>query len=141
VNQQYSSTNSQEGNGLVASRSNSFEVAGDTVVTTSSDVAMSTTSSVARQGNTDPKADLSQVVALLKDNATAVKKQSGLDVNTNEGLGKAVMQYWKENKLDPKDLKEQLPNIKDSEFATASKALTDSKVTEPKNAKQSAPQR
>jgi hypothetical protein len=68
----------------------------------------------------DSKADVSKVVALLQDNAAEVKNQYGLDVTTNEGLGKAVMQYWKENNLDPKILKEQLPNIKESEFATAS---------------------
>jgi hypothetical protein len=65
---------------------------------------------------------VSEVVTLLKDNASEVKKQYGFDVTTNEGLGKAVMQYWKENNLDPKLLKEQL-NLNDSEFETASKAL------------------
>jgi hypothetical protein len=68
--------------------------------------------------------DVSEVVTLLKDNASEVKKQYGFDVTTNEGLGKAVMQYWKENNLDPKSLKEQL-NLNDSEFETASKALAD----------------
>jgi hypothetical protein len=74
--------------------------------------------------------DVSKVVALLKENAAEVKKQYGLEVTTDDGLGKAVMQYWKENNLDPKTLKEQLPNIKDSEFATASTALANDNATE-----------
>jgi hypothetical protein len=84
--------------------------------------------------------DVSKVVTLLKNNAAEVKRQSGLDVNTDEGLGKAIMQYWKENNLDPKTLKEQLPNMKKSEIDTASKALTNTNVTETTNTKQLATQ-
>jgi hypothetical protein len=73
--------------------------------------------------------DISKVISLLKDNAAEVRKQYGFDVNTDDGLGKAVMQYWKENKLDPKTLKEQLPNIKDSEFVTAFTALANATET------------
>jgi hypothetical protein len=79
---------------------------------------------------TDARTDVSNVVALLKDNATEVKKQYGLDVTTYEGLGQAVMQYWKENNLDPKTLKEQLPNLKDSEFETVSKAPVNTNATQ-----------
>jgi DNA-directed RNA polymerase subunit H (RpoH/RPB5) len=99
------------------------------------------TSSVESWNVTDSKADLSKVVALLKNNAAEVKKQSGLDVTTDDGLGRAVMQYWKENNLDPKTLKEQLPNIKDSEFAIASAALTNNNAVETTKAKDLAVQR
>lgn len=67
--------------------------------------------------------DLSKVVALLQNNAATVQSQYGLDVTTHEGLGKAVMQYWQENNLDPKTLKEQLPQMKESELNTASASL------------------
>jgi hypothetical protein len=100
-----------------------------------------TTSSVESRNGTDPKAELSKVVALLKNNAAEVKKQSGFDVTTDDGLGRAVMQYWKENNLDPKTLKEQLPNIKDSEFAIASAALTNNNAVETTKAKDFAVQR
>jgi hypothetical protein len=63
--------------------------------------------------------NVSKVVELLRKNGDEVKKQYGFDVNTNEGLGKAVMQFWKENKLDPKTLKDQLPQISISEFESA----------------------
>jgi Peptidase family M23 len=85
--------------------------------------------------------DVSKVVTLLKDNAAEVKKQYGLDITTDDGLGKAIMQYWKENNLDPKTLKEQLPNIKDSELAIASAALTSTNATESTNIKQAVMQR
>jgi hypothetical protein len=67
--------------------------------------------------------DLSKVVALLQNNAAAVQSQYGLDVTTHEGLGKAVMQYWQENNLDPKTLKEQLPQMREAELETASSLL------------------
>lgn len=78
----------------------------------------------------DSKNDVSKVVALLKENAPDVKKQYGFDVNTDDGLGKAVMQYWKENNLDPKILKDQLPDIKDSEFIAASASLANTNSRE-----------
>jgi cell wall-associated NlpC family hydrolase len=141
VNQRHSyTTGNVNGNGLVASKSNNLELAGDTVPTTNPDTAINTTSLVTHQNVTESKAELSKVVAMLKGSATDVKKQYGLDVNTEEGLGKAVMQYWKENNLDPKTLKEQLPNIKDSEFATASKSLAKTNTTETTNTKQLATQ-
>jgi hypothetical protein len=90
---------------------------------------------------TNSKADVSKVVTLLKNNAAEVKRQSGLDVNTDEGLGKAIMQYWKENNLDPKALREQLPDIKDSELATASAVLATNNATEKINTKDLAVQR
>jgi Peptidase family M23 len=92
-------------------------------------------SSLENQDGTKSNTELSKVVALLKDNATEVKSQYGLDVTTEEGLGKAVMQYWKENNLDPKTLKEQLPNMKDSELSKASATLN-TNGTEAKNTKQ-----
>jgi hypothetical protein len=76
-------------------------------------------------GRKNDAANLLKVVDLLKENAAEVKNQYGLDITTDDGLGKAVMLYWKENNLDPKTLKEQLPNIKNSEFAVASTALAD----------------
>jgi hypothetical protein len=79
---------------------------------------------------TDPRAELSKVVALLKNNAAEVKKQSGFDVTTDDGLGRAVMQYWKENNLDLKTLNEQLPNITKLELATASAELPNTNVIE-----------
>jgi hypothetical protein len=89
---------------------------------------------------TNDATDLPKVVTLLKNNAAEVKQQYGLDVTTNEGLGKAIMQYWKENNLDPKTLKEQLPNMKDSELDTASAALANTNVTETVKTKQLAMQ-
>jgi DNA-binding transcriptional regulator YhcF (GntR family) len=89
-----------------------------------------TANSVKNQNSIKSNTDVSNVVALLKENAAEVKKQYGLDVTTDEGLGKAVMQYWKENNLDPKTLKEQLPNIKDSEFDKASAVLANNNVAE-----------
>jgi Protein of unknown function (DUF1402) len=83
--------------------------------------------------------NVSKVVSLLKENAAEVKKQYGLDVTTDDGLGKAVMQYWKEHKLDPKTLKEQLPNIKESEFDTAFTTLAN--VTETTKTKEISLQR
>jgi Peptidase family M23 len=100
-----------------------------------------TTSPVESRSGTDSRAELSKVVALLKNNAAEVKKQSGFDVTTDDGLGRAVMQYWKENNLDPKTLKEQLPNIKDSEFAIASAALTNNNAIETTKTKDLAAQR
>jgi murein DD-endopeptidase MepM/ murein hydrolase activator NlpD len=100
-----------------------------------------TASSVESHNGTDSKAELSKVVALLKNNAAEVKKQSGFDVTTDDGLGRAVMQYWKENNLDPKTLKEQLPNMKESELAAASAALSSTNATETTNTKQVAMQR
>jgi hypothetical protein len=79
---------------------------------------------------TESKSDVSKVVALLRENAAEVKKQYGLDVNTDEGLGKAVMQYWKENNLDPQVLKEQLPNMKSSEINAALAGATKTKQAE-----------
>jgi hypothetical protein len=73
---------------------------------------------------------VSEVVKLLQNNAAEVKKEYGLDVTTSEGLGRAVMQYWKENNLDPKMLREQLPNLKDSEFETASKTPKNTNVAQ-----------
>jgi hypothetical protein len=74
------------------------------------------------------KNDVLKVISLIQENADAVKQQYGLDVTTSDGLGKAVMQYWKENNLDPKALKEQLPNVKgsdiDAALATATKTTT-----------------
>jgi murein DD-endopeptidase MepM/ murein hydrolase activator NlpD len=95
-----------------------------------------TASSAESSDTTKSNTDLSNVVTLLKDNATEVKKQYGLDVTSEEGLGKAVMQYWKENNLDPKALKEQLPSLKESEFSKVSTALTDTKTTETTKNKQ-----
>jgi hypothetical protein len=77
-----------------------------------------------------PNANVSEVVASLQNNAAEVKKEYGLDVTTAEGMGKAVMQYWKENNLDPKELRVQLPDIKDSEFETAFKAATNNNATQ-----------
>jgi hypothetical protein len=94
------------------------------------------TSSVENQDGTKSNTELSKVVALLKENAAEVKNQYGVDVNTQEGLGKAVMQYWKENNLDPKTLKEQLPAMKDSEIDKASSSLSKSAVTEITKTKQ-----
>jgi murein DD-endopeptidase MepM/ murein hydrolase activator NlpD len=85
---------------------------------------------------TDSKTDVSKVVTLLKENAAEVKNQYGVDVNTQEGLGKAVMQYWKENNLDPKTLKDQLPAMKESELDKASASLSKSVVTETTKTKQ-----
>jgi Peptidase family M23 len=67
--------------------------------------------------------NVSKVVELLRQNRDEVKQQYGLDVTTHEGLGKAVMQYWKENKLDPKSLKDQLPQVSNAEFETVSKQV------------------
>jgi Peptidase family M23 len=67
--------------------------------------------------------NVSKVVELLRQNRDEVKQQYGLDVTTYEGLGKAVMQYWKENKLDPKSLKDQLPQVSNAEFETVSKQV------------------
>jgi hypothetical protein len=64
-----------------------------------------------------------KVVELLRQNRDEVKQQYGLDVTTHEGLGKAVMQYWKENNLDPKSLKDQLPQVSNSEFEIVSKQV------------------
>jgi hypothetical protein len=76
----------------------------------------------------ESKNDVLKVVSLIQENTDAVKQQYGLDVTTSEGLGKAVMQYWKENNLDPKALKEQLPNMKSSDIdaalVTATKTTT-----------------
>jgi hypothetical protein len=82
---------------------------------------------------TNANTDVSKVVTVLRENADKVKQQYGLDVNTSEGLGKAIMQYWKENNLDPKTLKEQLPDIKKSEFNTA---LTNAGTKETTKAKE-----
>ncbi len=68
--------------------------------------------------------DVSKVVELLRKNCDEVKHQYGLDVTTFEGLGKAVMLFWKENNLDPKTLKDQLPQVSSSEFATALMQVT-----------------
>jgi hypothetical protein len=67
--------------------------------------------------------NVSKVVELLRQNRDEVIQQYGLDVSTHEGLGKAVMQYWKENKLDPKLLKDQLPQVSNSEFEAAFKQV------------------
>jgi hypothetical protein len=90
---------------------------------------------------TDSKTDVSKVVTLLKDNAAEVKRQSGLDVNTDEGLGKAVMIYWKEHNLDPKTLKEQLPNMKGSDVDAALASVTETKTVETTKTKQVEAQR
>jgi hypothetical protein len=90
---------------------------------------------------TDSKTDVSKVVTLLKDNAAEVKRQSGLDVNTDEGLGKAVMIYWKEHNLDPKTLKEQLPNMKGSDIDAALASVTETKTVETTKTKQVEAQR
>jgi hypothetical protein len=84
------------------------------------------TNNAAQNTSSDRKSnatDLSKVVALLQNNAATVQNQYGLDVTTHEGLGKAVMQYWHENNLDPKTLKEQLPQMRESELDTASASL------------------
>ncbi len=109
-------------------------------VTNSRELNSSEKQNLTTQG-TDSKAELSKVVALLKNNAAEVKKQYGFDVTTDDGLGKAVMQYWKENNLDPKALREQLPDIKDSELATASAVLATNNATEKINTKDLAVQR
>jgi hypothetical protein len=102
------SSNTSTGNTTVSAKSTSATL----------DLSQSTTSSQ-EKGATN----VSKVVELLKENAAEIKKQYRLDVTTNEGLGQAVMQYWQENNLDPKTLREQLPDINDSEFETASKTV------------------
>jgi hypothetical protein len=72
--------------------------------------------------------DVSKAIAAIKENADGIKQQYGLDVTTSEGLGKAVMIYWKENNLDPKTLKEQLPNMKGSDIDAALAAATENKT-------------
>ncbi len=102
----------------------------------SNNSAVDSSSQKNSNSQTNDVTDLPKVVTLLKNNAAEVKQQYGLDVTTNEGLGKAIMQYWKENNLDPKTLKEQLPNMKDSELDTASAALANTNVTETIKTKQ-----
>jgi hypothetical protein len=106
-----------------------------------SDPTIDSSSQNHSNSQTNDATDLSKVVALLRNNAADVKQQYGLDVTTDAGLGKAVMQYWKENNLDPKTLKEQLPNIKDSELKIASTALLKTNTTETTKTKQLAIQK
>jgi hypothetical protein len=106
-----------------------------------SDPTIDSSSQNHSNSQTNDATDLSKVVALLRNNAADVKQQYGLDVTTDAGLGKAVMQYWKENNLDPKTLKEQLPNLKDSELKIASTALLKTNTTETTKAKQLAIQK
>jgi murein DD-endopeptidase MepM/ murein hydrolase activator NlpD len=102
----------------------------ETTTSTQNDTAVADSSYQSNSNNrVSDSTDVSKVVALLKENAAEVKKQYGLDVTTDDGLGKAVMKYWKENNLDPKTLKEQLPNIKESEIATAFTTLVNTTET------------
>jgi hypothetical protein len=102
----------------------------------SSNSASSSTTS-----QSESRSDVSKVIALLKENTDAVKQQYGLDVTTSEGLGKAVMQYWKENNLDPKTLKKQLPDIKGSDINAALAAAGKAKTAETSATKQVESQR
>jgi hypothetical protein len=109
---------------------NNMQVISSSVANNSGIIKESTENSVEHQKIANPRANVSEVVKLLQNNAAEVKKEYGLDVTTSEGLGRAVMQYWKENNLDPKTLREQLPNLKDSEFETASKTPKNINVTQ-----------
>jgi hypothetical protein len=90
---------------------------------------------------TKSNADVSKAIAAIKENADGIKQQYGLDVTTSEGLGKAVMIYWKENNLDPKTLKEQLPNMKGSDIDAALASVTETKTVETTKTKQVEAQR
>jgi hypothetical protein len=90
---------------------------------------------------TKSNTDVSKAIAAIKENADGIKKNYGLDVTTSEGLGKAVMIYWKENNLDPKILKEQLPNMKGSDIDAALAAVTETKTVETTKTKQVEAQR
>jgi hypothetical protein len=78
-------------------------------------VADSSSKNISNEHRSD-STNVPKVLALLKDNAAEVNKQYGLDVTNDDGLHKALVQYWQENNLDPKALKDQLPNMKDSEI-------------------------
>jgi Peptidase family M23 len=125
---------SQEiGNSTESESTSSQEIGNDSTSKTTSTVSNDTDTTLNNETTTNlPKiyegnnikennnTNVSKVVELLRQNRDEVKQQYGLDVTTHEGLGKAVMQYWKENKLDPKTLQEQLPQISKSEFETVS---------------------
>jgi hypothetical protein len=137
-----SASNSQANQSIASNITENYQqINGETTTATNSRNLSSSVDQNLTTQKTDSKTDVSKVVTLLKNNAAEVKRQSGLDVNTDEGLGKAIMQYWKENNLDPKTLKEQLPNMKESELATASKALANTNATETTKTKQLAIQK
>lgn len=148
TNQTAEATNGDSGTQIAAASSTSYQAVNSTQessiqneTSNASNHNDSTIDSSSQNNNqTNDSTDLSKVVTLLRSNATEVKRQYGLDVTTNEGLGKAVMQYWKENNLDPKTLKDQLPNLKESEFKIATAALPNTNTTEITKTKQFASQ-
>jgi Peptidase family M23 len=76
-------------------------------------------SSQAANSSSDESTDVRKVAAMLQKNSGAVIQQYGIDPNTEEGLGKAIMMYWRENNLDPGVLREQLPEISNSDIQSA----------------------
>jgi hypothetical protein len=123
-----------------ASQSSKSAVSTDTTSTQQADSSKASDKNVSGgQGN--DSTDVSKAIAAIKENADGIKKNYGLDVTTSEGLGKAVMIYWKENNLDPKTLKEQLPNMKGSDVDAALASVTETKTVETTKTKQVEAQR
>jgi hypothetical protein len=117
------------------------QVGEETATSTDDNVSNSLTSQNFSSQEAKDKTDVSKAIAAIKENADGIKQQYGLDVTTSEGLGKAVMIYWKENNLDPKTLKEQLPNMKGSDVDAALASVTETKTVETTKTKQVEAQR
>jgi hypothetical protein len=123
-----------------ASQSSKSAVSTDTTSLQKTDGSKANNKNVAGAQVND-STDVSKAIAAIKENADGIKQQYGLDVTTSEGLGKAVMIYWKENNLDPKTLKEQLPNMKGSDIDAALASVTETKTVETTKTKQVEAQR
>jgi hypothetical protein len=143
TNQTAEATNGDSGTQIAAASNASYQASSITSETGSASNNSDSAINNSHQNSssvTNNATDLSKVVTLLKENAAEVKQQYGVDITTDEGLGKAVMQYWKENNLDPKILREQLPNLKESELNVASTALGKTNNIETTKTKQLASQ-